>query len=303
MTSRVSIGAIAPTTTGTVIGFDEGQLVHGAISYIEPARDELIAVPALSDRVTNWAKSSFCKLSGASLADADGRLAENSFAAGEALFELTSAGALHCAINQSIAAQTHGVEIGHSQEVLDYMAANVGHVFYADFLTAPTSLNAYSATITYTSVGWDCLIGDRNVTDELDLFVGFKIVPSSAVGQRYYRPNAVSSTVLGVAGSNPSTDTRWHFATAREVTSGLDFTNYRASFRWRGSRAWSGGSVNGNVGGQSHVFYSSYIEDLTVSGRPYSSVYAMRAAQIAADFGAGGRYYGESWTNPASVVW
>ena len=45
------------------------------------------------------------------------------------------------------------------------------------------------------------------------------------------------------------------------------------------------------------------MECLTASGRTYAAVKAIRDAQVAAEFGAGGRYDGEVYTDPSTVTW
>lgn len=52
----------------------------------------------------------------------------------------------------------------------------------------------------------------------------------------------------------------------------------------------------------SHVFYRMYLEDLTVSGRSYSTVDAIDYTMFqAAMTTAGGRYYGDTFTDPATI--
>ncbi|MGA6128847.1 MULTISPECIES: hypothetical protein [unclassified Microbacterium] len=67
------------------------------------------------------------------------------------------------------------------------------------------------------------------------------------------------------------------------------------------------GSLNSYNGGgatygkhRSRAYYLAYIEDLTISGRTYAQVEAINAAAHAAAFGPGGRYAGDTWTNPAT---
>lgn len=60
-------------------------------------------------------------------------------------------------------------------------------------------------------------------------------------------------------------------------------------------------SSNINKSG-SWIFYRAYIEDLTVSGRTHAQVYAIDSALFNAAFSVGGRYYNDSFTDPASVV-
>lgn len=68
-------------------------------------------------------------------------------------------------------------------------------------------------------------------------------------------------------------------------------------------RRWPKQSGSNIAGGMSFIFYSAYVEDMSVSGRRWQDISAWRIAQKNADFGAGGRYFGETWTDPAAAVW
>lgn len=52
----------------------------------------------------------------------------------------------------------------------------------------------------------------------------------------------------------------------------------------------------------SSIFYRAYIEDLTVSGRTYAEVdaidYALYTKEVLTP---GGRYYGDTYTDPATI--
>jgi len=52
----------------------------------------------------------------------------------------------------------------------------------------------------------------------------------------------------------------------------------------------------------SGIFYKLYIEDLTVSGRSYEQVDAIDFALYTSAFSAGGKYYGDSFTDPATIA-
>lgn len=55
-----------------------------------------------------------------------------------------------------------------------------------------------------------------------------------------------------------------------------------------------------NKGG-SHILYRCYLEDLTVSGRTYEQVKAIDDALFAAAFSSGGKFYGDTYTDPATL--
>lgn len=52
----------------------------------------------------------------------------------------------------------------------------------------------------------------------------------------------------------------------------------------------------------SWVFYRVYMEDLTVSGRTYAEVDAADTALFTEQFAAGGRYNGDTFTDPATIA-
>ena len=57
---------------------------------------------------------------------------------------------------------------------------------------------------------------------------------------------------------------------------------------------WSGYRV-----GSSQILYRMYLEDLTVSGRTYAAAAAADLALYTAAFAPGGKFYGDTFTNPA----
>lgn len=61
---------------------------------------------------------------------------------------------------------------------------------------------------------------------------------------------------------------------------------------------WSGANLTTAPSG---ALYRTYVEDLTVSGRAYDTVRTMDKARFAADFGSGGRFFGDTFTNPTTI--
>ena len=55
--------------------------------------------------------------------------------------------------------------------------------------------------------------------------------------------------------------------------------------------------------GSSHILYGMYLEDLTVSGRTYGQAHAAIYGKAVQDvLTPGGRYYGDTWTDPATAI-
>lgn len=52
----------------------------------------------------------------------------------------------------------------------------------------------------------------------------------------------------------------------------------------------------------SYIVYRIYIEDLDLSGRTFEQVKAIDDAEHAKAFAEGGRFHGDTWSNPASVL-
>ena len=52
----------------------------------------------------------------------------------------------------------------------------------------------------------------------------------------------------------------------------------------------------------SHIVYRIYIEDLNLSGRTFDQVRAIDEAEHAKAFAVGGRFHGDTWSNPATLL-
>lgn len=67
---------------------------------------------------------------------------------------------------------------------------------------------------------------------------------------------------------------------------------------------WSGTAAGGQAfnNSPSRIIYRIYIEDLTLSGRTYEQVKAIDDAEFAKAFAEGGRFYGDTWSDPATVL-
>lgn len=88
-----------------------------------------------------------------------------------------------------------------------------------------------------------------------------------------------SGAVLGVYGTGPSA--------ANNVFLGV------GTFGPYGSLNWNKGA--------SRILYRAYIEDLTVSGRTHAQVNAIDYALYQAAFASGGRFNGDTYTDPATL--
>lgn len=67
---------------------------------------------------------------------------------------------------------------------------------------------------------------------------------------------------------------------------------------------WSGTAAGGQAfnNSPSRIVYRIYVEDLTLSGRTYEQVKAIDDAEFNKAFGVGGRFYGDTWSDPATIL-
>lgn len=92
----------------------------------------------------------------------------------------------------------------------------------------------------------------------------------------YYQGNVTSKSGTGVTASTALTIGSGHYNPFSSITS----LNEAPSF----------------------ILYRVYIEDLSLSGRTYEQVKAIDDAEFAKAFGVGGRFYGDTWSNPSTVL-
>lgn len=100
---------------------------------------------------------------------------------------------------------------------------------------------------------------------------------SAAVGQ----PNKNVMNLKGYMGTGVASD-----SLARFLIAGFEGP-------WGGMYANKSPSV---------ALYRIYVEDLTLSGRTYAQVKAIDDAEFNKAFGVGGRFYGDTWSDPAAVL-
>lgn len=65
---------------------------------------------------------------------------------------------------------------------------------------------------------------------------------------------------------------------------------------------WSGSASQALNSSPSYVLYRIYIEDLSLSGRTFEQVKAIDDAEFAKAFAVGGRFYGDTWSDPATIL-
>lgn len=193
----------------------------------------------------------------------------------EAIFERTLKLGLH-GIYSQIAnnVSNHGAVVYLSNQIRDYIIANKTHRFYVSHWSQRTRA-ALSTGHRFSEIGsagnflfyMNSAQNTSRVAGSSKNDGGFNVIAS--------RFNSIEASAL--AGNNVSVLAYLHV-----------FGNY-------------GSSTNLTNVCPSDVFYRGYIEDLTVSGRTYAEVEAIDYALYQAAFAPGGKFYGDTYTDPATL--
>ena len=281
-----------------ILGFDDTQLVDGSLLYIEPARQRFSSVPNVNEELTNYAKGSMDSLTGAALSETNAVVSTNQLNPNTAR-ELTSAGAIHGFFNPAVTSKGDGdYAITLPNALITYINANSSHVYYIDAMIRGSQNPVYTPStvppnwmvgITTGLNGNDVMFGIRNLADS-DL--------SAANNHQIYPANGWGNVIE----SNRDIWADGATCHAKTMRIGLP-ANFNSNAI--GRILWEGPvSLGENLqAGAGFIFYNMYVEDCTVSGRSFSDIQAWRDQQYIDDFAPGGRYAGETWTNPATYVW
>lgn len=203
--------------------------------------------------------------------------------------ERTGKGALHVIFSQASGntAFARYARIGAMSAINAYLLANKAHSFYAAFWGRITrGAKQYSTGAPMHSYG------NSNNT----LF-GFYTRPTSAAEIAYptTNPPRTSFSQEGAYSTVGKTNT--------PLFQDIAVSNANAAatallMPWNFSAdAGANGLMQGSM-----IFYGFYMEDLTVSGRTYAQVNALVKAKYDKDVKtAGGRYYGDTFTDPATM--
>lgn len=209
-------------------------------------------------------------------------------AGSDGFMERSSKGGIHVCMSQSTADASGnylllGLYGGSSHKLKDYLYANWEHEYYFDSFErvtrlaanagAPTHLigNSSSSTVNFLNYG----TRDAHFAANKQEYA-YSALPQAAVGPQH---RAVRN--LGRSGSVPAS------ATAIAINLGVGQMG-----------PWNSLYQNQH---RSSILYGYYLEDLTVSGRGFDEVKALRAAIFNKDvLTSGGKYYGDSFTAVAT---
>ena len=199
--------------------------------------------------------------------------------AADAVFERSELGGLHGIFSQTNNTNNNrGAYLRAPTALQTYVYENPSHAYYMSLWHRRTRAAISTPTeVRLASLGdsGTVKIVFGSVTTTLSNGVGSRIDPSANGLGAVYRSGASASGWIA-----PATEAR--------IIAPMIWGNPLA-----GSASWNNRAA-------SDVFYRAYVEDLTVSGRTFAQVDAVDHQLWSAAFAEGGRFHGDTYTDPAT---
>lgn len=276
---------------------DDPILYNGSIGlydFTHLASPAAAGVPANNGTIPNIAHAEFAK----TINEADTGFALTYTVSGggltgaKGLVERTSKGGLHAIPSQVAGNQLagDGVRLSFGPRVRQYMYDNKGHNFYFSIWQRLTRLSTGAPEdIVFVELGSASNSNQGFILRQNSSWVsqapGTLQTNTPAAGQLKTLGNQRASAQINAGGGNMS-GTPNQFGPIW----GQPLTTYNNAVG-----TWTGKT-------NAHIQYRMYIEDLTVSGRTYAQVDAIDSQLYTKEvLTAGGRYYGDTFTDPATI--
>lgn len=291
---------------------DDPVLTEGSLVLVDlahPASTTVSGVPASGDPLPNVAWKEAARV----LGSGDATTLAANWEKGSALsgsvgtIERSGKGGIHVILSATTSPGTgKGAGIRPAQAVADWIVDNPTHAYYASVWfkmtrygenTANTAaISLHSSPSTSGALLYDIASAGTYPTTTARL--GYRRSrdgdwrPSitAAVTPPFAEPLICNVAVNGYTGTNTLT--------------GSSAKNEMALWANGMFAPFTGThTVGASYGYQSKVFWRTYLEDLTVSGRTYSEVDALDFAEYTKQcLTSGGRYYADTYTDPATVA-
>ncbi len=242
----------------------------GSILLIEPSHSYLpwaAGVPANGAMIPNVVWENAARVIGSGDVTSTRSLFENTYVPGEGVFERTAKGGLHGVVSRT----AQGGHRAHLQTegIMPYLEANPTRplaLFIWGRVTRP-------ATSTSTSSMFDGGIGDA----------------ASFAGKNYFQARFTNDASLQ----------RLSYSAPTGRTGAAQSQPRLWAAAWGNMPPYNSTIAND---GRSFILYSFHLVDVLASGMTYAQLDAMDAAAYAEAFGAGGRFAGDTWTDPATLI-
>ncbi|WP_394651144.1 hypothetical protein [uncultured Acinetobacter sp.] len=254
----------------------DARITNGSLLLLDFSHSltSIAGVPSDGTIIPNIAFETANQIIGSGDKNTLGCLFKNTLAAANGKLERTSKGALHGIIsNTSRNQKTAGFEINSSTSALlwNYIKNNLSRN-YAVFI-------------------WSYVTRVTPATSNLNDSLAF--VNSGGAANNYLLPVSVQNSV-GVKRSSLNA--------ANGFTGSLNANNALNNgfpFYWGQTPPYQ--SLNPNTG-KSMILYSYHLVDVAKSGKTFAELDAIDAALFNDFFSSGGRFYGDTWSDPASVL-
>lgn len=257
----------------------------GSLALFEPAHPAdpwTNGVPVNGYSFPNIAGDTFSNLTGVNPENARGIYSKDAtITNAEGIVKRTPKGGLDVIMSDtSTTGSSRYVSMFGSKALSDYLVDNYSHNFYTSIWKKNTRTNR-SIAYPYVYAAGNDLSQNNNIFSYQT-----SVIPSTATQPERYLWSSGANPFIGVT-SSPGI---W----ALGIKGGGGTPNkaqFKYGYRW-------------TTGNSSHaaVVYRIYIEDLTVSGRTPQEAYAIDEAEFTRQvLTAGGRYFGDTFTDPAVV--
>lgn len=205
---------------------------------------------------------------------------------------------------------TFGMVAEFPDSIIAYLAANPAHSYFFSVwgietrghaVANPGNMDNFAHISRFTG---SATVGAFAMFDNHSAYTGNQLMTlAGSRGQPSAADVPVGQFIMNMGGV--PTDTGSNFTNTNYVIQDTNATGTMASptrqaAQW-GQTSWAANTALHN-NAKSWVWYRTYMEDLTVSGRSYATVDGIdNTAYTAQVLTAGGRYYGDTYTAPSTL--
>lgn len=259
----------------------------GALALFIPSITPSLTLPAGASTIDNlvWDRAKVL-IPAATEASLRGITTKNFSSGASGIAEFSAKRGIHVINSQTVSAQNQGYSIVLPDDIRSYIVANPAHKYFFS-LWGRTTRGTTDVTAQYTMFG----ICGQNINNTLlSLFVTANNNPNfTALGNR------AGTSFATVAPFVRNTAVNGFSAVSTAPTLG----NLLAYIQVGSRDVFYVQDVNK---ASSAIIYKFYMEDMTVSGRTYAEIDAIDNALYTAAFAVGGKYYGDTFTAPSTIV-
>lgn len=272
---------ISPTDPNIPVDVADPILTSGSLLLVEPSNLTAFSDGGLSYNIAGDIASGIVSADvsvGATLSVSSGLQGQ---------IEETAKGGLHVAISQTVEISSgSGVVAVYPQWLLDYLLDNLGHNYYWSIWRSGTRVVAAGSN----AIQYGMIRNAGNGT-YATAFAHDRVYPTTNNGSRTAGSNSLGPSLLNV-GAVPQAG----------ITAIGEPVGLRSLAGWGRILPFNTGAGD-SLRLPSWVWYRSYVEDLTVSGRTYAEVDAADNALFTQQvLTAGGRFYEDTFTAPAALA-